>query len=149
MSTFLKKLRLTLEMIKFQHTIFGLPFALLGALLAAEGLPALSQIVWIVLACVFARSAAMAFNRLHDEPFDRQNPRTRGWALPAGLLSKRFVLAFFLASSMAFILSAWMLNPLAGWLAPVALALLTGYSVTKLEAFVFSAPRCSISRAIR
>lgn len=126
-----RKVALTLEMIKFQHTIFGLPFALLGAILAAEGLPTAAQLFWIILACVFARSAAMAFNRLHDEPFDRLNPRTQGWPLPAGLLSRQFVFVFCLASIAGFVFSAAMLNGLALALSPVALAILLGYSVTK------------------
>jgi 4-hydroxybenzoate polyprenyltransferase len=126
-----RRVGLTLGMIKFSHTIFGLPFALLGALLAAGGMPSGTQLFWIVLACVFARSAAMAFNRLHDEPFDAQNPRTQAWALPAGLLSRKFVWGFTLLCICGFVLSAAMLNSLALWLSPVALAVLLGYSLTK------------------
>jgi 4-hydroxybenzoate polyprenyltransferase len=122
---------LTLGMIKFQHTIFGLPFALLGAVLAAGGWPTGLQVFWILAACVFARSAAMSFNRLHDEPFDRENPRTKTWALPAGLLSRRFVWAFCLACIVGFVFSAAMLNRLALLLSPIALAILLGYSLTK------------------
>lgn len=128
---FARRLWLTLDMIKFGHTIFGLPFALLGMILAAQGLPPARTVFWIVLACVFARSAAMAFNRLHDEPFDRQNPRTQSWALPAGLLSRDFVKVFCFASIAGFLVSAWMLNWLAFLLAPVALVALLGYSMTK------------------
>lgn len=126
-----RRVLITLEMIKFSHTIFGLPFALLGALLAARGVPAPAQCIWIILACVFARSAAMSFNRLHDEPFDRMNPRTKMWALPAGLLSRRFVGAFCLVCALGFVFSAWMLNRTAFLLSPVALAVLLGYSTMK------------------
>ena len=125
----------TLEMIKFQHTVFALPFALLGAVLAAEGMPTFHQAFWIVAACVFGRSAAMSFNRLHDEPFDRLNPRTQGWALPAGILSHRFVWGFLAACIVGFVFSAWRLNTLALWLSPVALAVLLGYSTTKRFTF--------------
>lgn len=126
-----RRLGLTLETIKFQHTIFGLPFALLGAVMAAQGWPTAAQLFWIVAACVFARSAAMAFNRLHDEPFDRLNPRTRDWPLAAGRLSRRFVWGFCLVCIAGFVLSAAMLNALALWLSPVVLVVLFGYSFTK------------------
>lgn len=126
-----RKIGLTLDMIKFQHTIFGLPFAFLGAVLAAGGWPTKPQIFWILMACVFARSAAMSFNRLHDEPFDRQNPRTKTWALPSGLLSRRFVWAFCIFCVIGFVFSAAMLNRLALLLSPIALAVLLGYSLTK------------------
>jgi 4-hydroxybenzoate polyprenyltransferase len=125
------RVRLTLEMIKFAHTIFALPFALLAMVMAAGGWPAWTTALWIVLACVFARSAAMAFNRLHDERFDRLNPRTRNWPLPAGLLTRRFVTGFCAANAALFILSAGMLNRLALILSPVALLILLGYSTTK------------------
>ncbi len=126
-----RKLGLTLEMIKFPHTIFALPFALLGALLAARGWPSGEKLFWIVLACVFARSAAMAFNRIHDERFDRRNPRTRNWPLPAGLLSRRFAIIFCVCCVAGFIFSAAMLNPLAFALSFVALTVLLGYSMLK------------------
>lgn len=126
-----RQVGLTLEMIKFQHTVFGLPFALLGAVLAAGGWPNGAQILWILVACVFARSAAMSFNRLHDEPFDRHNPRTKSWALPAGLLSRPFVWTFCIACIVGFVFSAAMLNRLALLLSPIALAILLGYSLTK------------------
>lgn len=128
---FLRRLWITLDMIKFPHTIFALPFAMLGMVLAAGGLPPGRTFFWIISACVFARSAAMAFNRLHDEPFDRQNPRTQGWALPAGLLSRDFVKVFCFASAAGFVVSAYMLNTLALLLSPVALAALLGYSTMK------------------
>src|SRR5690242_21832468 len=98
MSILTKNIRLTLEMIKIEHTLFALPFAFLGALLAANGLPALRQIVWIVVAMVGARSAAMAFNRIADMNIDARNPRTATRALPAGLLSVGFVWAFTILS---------------------------------------------------
>src|SRR4030042_2981074 len=90
----LKKLRTTLEMIKIEHTLFALPFAFLGALFAAQGFPSPSQIGWILLAMVGARSAAMAFNRLVDLPFDARNPRTASRALPRKQLSRDFVVLF-------------------------------------------------------
>lgn len=129
--SFGRRIAVTMEMIKFQHTIFGLPFALLGGVLAAGGWPPLKQLGWILAACVFARSAAMAFNRLQDEPFDRRNPRTRDWALPSGKLSRTFVWAFCLVSITGFVISAAMLNRLALFLSPVALTILLGYSLTK------------------
>lgn len=120
-----------LEMIKFSHSIFALPFALLAMILAAGGWPAPMTIFWIVLACVFARSAAMSFNRLHDERFDRDNPRTKGWALPAGLLSRRFVWTFWALNVAGFIACAWALNPLAFALSVPCLIVLCGYSTAK------------------
>jgi len=118
-------------MVKIEHTIFALPFAFLGAFLAARGLPGLKQTGWIVVAMVGARSAAMAFNRLADLPFDARNPRTRGRALPQKRLSKGFVLAFIVASSALLIVAAAQLNPLAFKLSPLALAILFVYSYTK------------------
>ncbi|MCL5270402.1 MAG: putative 4-hydroxybenzoate polyprenyltransferase, partial [bacterium] len=118
-------------MIKFEHSVFALPFALLAMVMAAGGLPPAPTVGWIVLACVFARSAAMSFNRLHDERFDRLNPRTRGWALPAGLLTRRFVWTFMLLCCAGFIAAAAMLNRLALALSPVALAIVLGYSTAK------------------
>jgi 4-hydroxybenzoate polyprenyltransferase len=130
-STVLKNTRLTLEMIKIEHTLFALPFAFLGAVLAANGLPSLWQILWIVLAMVGARSAAMAFNRIADRSFDARNPRTASRALPAGLLSVGFVWAFTIAAAGLFLLAAAMLNRLTLILAPVALACILLYSFTK------------------
>jgi 4-hydroxybenzoate polyprenyltransferase len=127
----LKKLFILLEMIKFEHTVFALPFAFLGAVFAAHGLPSLRQAGWILIAMVGARSAAMAFNRLIDLPFDAQNPRTAGRALPQGLLGISFVAAFIAASSALLILAAWQLNPLAFKLSPAALAIVFFYSCTK------------------
>jgi 4-hydroxybenzoate polyprenyltransferase len=125
------KLRITLEMVKIEHTVFALPFAFLGAVFAAEGIPRPAQIGWIVAAMVGARSAAMAFNRLVDLPFDARNPRTASRALPSGLLSRAFVAGFVLVSSTLFVFAAAMLNPLAFALSPVALVTVFFYSFTK------------------
>ena len=120
-----------LEMIKFEHTLFALPFALLGMLLAAGGLPDWRVIGWITVAMVGARSAAMAFNRLVDRQIDAANPRTQDRALPAGRLSSSFVALFVLASSALLIIAAWQLNSLAFALSPVALGILFFYSLSK------------------
>ena len=130
-STLIKNTRLTLEMIKIEHTLFALPFALLGAVLAANGVPTAWQIFWIAVAMVGARSAAMAFNRLADRNIDARNPRTATRALPAGLLSVGFVWAFTLVSAGLFLVAAAMLNRLTLILAPVALASIVVYSFTK------------------
>jgi 4-hydroxybenzoate polyprenyltransferase len=124
-------LRVTLEMIKWEHSVFALPFALCGAMLAAGGLPTVHQLVWIVVAMVSARSAAMAFNRLADASIDAENPRTRTRALPAGHLTPFFVITFVVVSSGLFVLAASQLNRLALWLSPAALAVLLLYSYTK------------------
>jgi 4-hydroxybenzoate polyprenyltransferase len=124
-------LRITLEMIKWEHSIFALPFALCGAMLAASGLPTAHQLLWIVIAMLAARSAAMAFNRLADASIDAANPRTRTRALPAGQLSPTFVTTFVIVSCAIFILAAAQLNRLTLWLSPVALAVLLLYSYTK------------------
>jgi 4-hydroxybenzoate polyprenyltransferase len=130
-STVIKNTRLTLEMIKIEHTLFALPFAFLGAVLAANGLPTLRQILWIIVAMVGARSAAMAFNRIADRQIDARNPRTATRAIPAGLLSVGFVWAFTLVSAAVFLIAAAMLNRLTLLLAPVALASVLLYSFTK------------------
>jgi 4-hydroxybenzoate polyprenyltransferase len=126
-----RNLRVTLEMIKWEHSIFALPFALCGAMLAAGGLPTLRQLVWIVVAMVSARSAAMAFNRVADASIDAANPRTQTRALPAGTLSPTFVTSFVVVSCAMFVLSASQLNRLALALSPVALAVVLLYSYTK------------------
>jgi 4-hydroxybenzoate polyprenyltransferase len=131
MVTAVRNIRTTLEMIKIEHTLFALPFAFLGAVLAAGGLPTARQLVWITLAMVGARSAAMAFNRIADRAYDAANPRTAMRAIPAGLLSVSFVTAFTIASAALFFLSAAMLNRLTLLLAPVALASVLLYSYTK------------------
>jgi 4-hydroxybenzoate polyprenyltransferase len=130
-STVIKNTRLTLEMIKIEHTLFALPFAFLGAVLAANGLPSARQILWIIVAMVGARSAAMAFNRIADRSFDAKNPRTASRAIPAGLLSVGFVWAFTIASAALFLLAAAMLNRMTLLLSPVALACVLLYSLTK------------------
>ncbi len=127
----LHNLRLTLEMIKWEHSIFALPFALCGAMLAAGGFPTAHQLIWIVIAMVAARSAAMAFNRLADASIDAANPRTRTRALPAGHLSSAFVATFVIVTSAIFVMAASQLNRLSLWLSPVALAVLLLYSYTK------------------
>jgi 4-hydroxybenzoate polyprenyltransferase len=127
----LRSLKITLEMIKIEHTLFALPFALLGAVLAARGLPGWDRILWIVVAMAGARSAAMAFNRLVDREFDAENPRTKMRAIPSGLLRPRFVAAFTVASAALFFLAAYMLNRLTLILSPVALASVLVYSYTK------------------
>ena len=127
----LHNLRVTLEMIKWEHSIFALPFALCGAMLAAGGFPTAHQIVWIVVAMVAARSAAMAFNRWADASIDAANPRTSARALPAGELTPAFVVTFVVVSSAIFVLAASQLNRLSLALSPVALAVLLLYSYTK------------------
>ncbi|HUG44507.1 MAG TPA: UbiA-like polyprenyltransferase [Acidobacteriota bacterium] len=124
-------MRLVLRMIKFEHTIFALPFAFLGAFLAAGGIPQGRTIFWILAAMFGARSAAMAFNRLADRRWDALNPRTRQRELPQRLLQPAFVRAFVAGSSALFVLSAWMLNPLAFFLSPLALTIVFFYSYTK------------------
>jgi 4-hydroxybenzoate polyprenyltransferase len=124
-------LRVTLEMIKWEHSVFALPFALCGAMLAAGGFPSLRTLLWIVVAMIAARSAAMAFNRWADAAIDAANPRTSMRALPAGHLSPAFVVTFVVASSGVFILAASQLNRLTLLLSPVALAVLLLYSYTK------------------
>lgn len=118
-------------MIKFEHSIFALPFALTGALLARRGWPTARELAWIVVAMVGARSAAMTFNRIADRKIDARNPRTQARALPAGLLGLRFARGFTAAASALLVLAAYELNPLAFKLSPVALAILLGYSYTK------------------
>ena len=118
-------------MIKWEHSIFALPFALCGAMLAAGGFPTLHQLLWIIVAMIAARSAAMAFNRWADAAIDAANPRTSTRALPAGHLSPAFVVTFVVVSSLVFILAASQLNLLSLELSPVALAVLLLYSYTK------------------
>jgi len=131
------RIRTVLEMIKFEHSVFALPFALIGALLAARygsrqpGWPAPKQIFWIVVAMVGARSAAMTMNRIADVAYDHANPRTRDRALPTGALSMQFAWAFTIVSAAVLVVAAWQLNRLALELSPVALAVLWLYSYTK------------------
>jgi 4-hydroxybenzoate polyprenyltransferase len=133
---FLKRIRLTLEMIKFEHSVFALPFALTGALLAWRDAGFPRNLLWarlalIVVAMVAARSVAMAFNRVLDTDIDSRNPRTRSRHLPAGLLSRRFAWGFIVFWAAVFFLAAGRLNPLCLKLAPLALAIVMFYSFTK------------------
>ena len=127
----LHNLRITLEMIKWEHSVFALPFALCGAMLAANGLPSIHQLGWIIVAMVSARSAAMAFNRLADATIDAANPRTQTRALPAGTLTPAFVTTFVVISSAVFVLAASQLNRVTLALSPVALAIVLLYSYSK------------------
>ena len=125
------KLSTTLRMIKFEHTLFALPFAFLGAVLAAEGLPSWDKIVWITVAMVGARSAAMTFNRIADREIDAQNPRTANRELPSGQLSVGFAWVFLAVSITVFLLAAYSLNWLTFALSPIALVSILGYSYAK------------------
>jgi 4-hydroxybenzoate polyprenyltransferase len=131
MENVLRSTRVTLEMIKWEHSIFALPFALTGAVLAANGWPTLRVLGLIVLCMVAARSAAMAFNRLVDAKLDAANPRTAMRALPAGHLSAGFVLVFTILASCVFLLGAALLNRLTLECAPLALAVVLAYSYMK------------------
>ncbi|MCC7306627.1 MAG: UbiA family prenyltransferase [Acidobacteria bacterium] len=127
----LNKLATTLRMIKFEHTLFALPFAFLGAILAAEGLPPWDKILWITAAMVGARSAAMTFNRIIDREIDSKNPRTASRELPSGKLSVGFAWAFFGVSVALFLLAAYSLNWLTFALSPIVLVSILGYSYAK------------------
>jgi 4-hydroxybenzoate polyprenyltransferase len=131
MADLLQKLKTTLGMIKFEHTLFALPFAFLGAVLAADGLPEWRQLLWITAAMVGARSAAMTFNRIVDRDIDAANPRTANRELPSGKLSVRFAWIFFVVSAALFFLASYMLNSLTFMLSPVALISILGYSYAK------------------
>src|ERR1700760_2906003 len=125
------KTRTTLEMIKWEHSIFALPFTLTAVLLASHGAPGWRTLGWILVAMVTARSCAMAFNRWADADLDAANPRTRSRAIPAGMLSKQFVLAFTILMGSAFVVAAAELNRLTLYLAPFVLLILLGYSYMK------------------
>jgi len=131
MSGILSKTRTTLEMIKWEHSIFALPFAFTAVLLAAHGLPGARTVGWILVAMVAARSAAMAFNRWADAELDAANPRTKNRAIPAGLLTRQFVLGFTCFAVAVFVLAAGELNFYALCLSPLALMILFGYSYMK------------------
>lgn len=131
MDNFWRKLRVTLEMIKFEHTLFALPFAFLGAVLAADGLPTWRQALLITLAMVGARSAAMTFNRITDRDIDAANPRTKNRELPSGKLSVGFACAFLFAAIALFLAASYLLNWLSFALSPVALLSVLGYSYAK------------------
>ena len=131
MAGILGKIGTTLEMIKWEHSIFALPFALTAMLLAAQGLPGWRTVGWIIVAMIAARSAAMAFNRWADADLDAVNPRTRNRAIPAGMLSRTFVLGFTFVAVAVFLIAAGELNRLTLELAPVVLVVLLGYSYLK------------------
>ncbi len=130
-TSILGRTKVVLQMIKFEHTLFALPFAFMGMLLAAGGWPPWRTVGWIAVAMVGARSAAMGFNRLVDRRIDAANPRTAGRALPAGQVTPAFVAGFVAASAGLLVAAAWQLNPLALALSPVALGVLLLYSYTK------------------
>ena len=126
-----QKFLILLEMIKFQHSVFALPFALMGAFLAAGGVPPLSIFFWVVVAMVGARTCAMGFNRIADRRFDAANPRTAGRALPAGQVTLAESWLMVGIAGALFFFACWMLNPLALKIAPLALTLTLRYSLTK------------------
>ena len=125
------KLAIIFSDIKIQHTVFALPFAVMSAFLSAGGLPETEKLLWIIICMVGARSAAMAFNRIVDARFDKENPRTQDRALPSGKINAGNYAVFLIASSALFVFAAWMLNSLAFYLSPVALAIVFFYSLTK------------------
>jgi 4-hydroxybenzoate polyprenyltransferase len=120
-----------LDLIKFEHTIFALPFALISLLVASEGRPSWHVLFWVLMAMVGARSAAMAFNRVVDWKIDAANPRTADRHIPAGAMSVAGAWMFVVLSAALLVLAAWMLNPLCFRLSPVALAVVLGYSYMK------------------
>ena len=131
MNAVVSKLKIIFEDIKIQHTVFALPFALMSAFLAAEGMPAWNTLLWILVAMFGARSSALAFNRIVDATFDEKNPRTADRALPAGKINRPQYMAFLFVSAAVFVGAASMLNPLALMLSPLALAIIFFYSFTK------------------
>jgi len=131
MSSLVRNTVATLEMIKWEHSIFALPFALTGAMLAAGGWPTPRALFLIIVCMVSARTAAMAFNRLVDADLDRDNPRTAMRAIPAGALSRGFVAGFVLVSALVFLGAAALLNRLTLELAPIALVVVLAYSYMK------------------
>jgi 4-hydroxybenzoate polyprenyltransferase len=131
LASFFQKLKTTLEMIKFEHTLFALPFAFLGAILAANGWPEWGTMFWITVAMVAARSAAMTFNRIVDRDIDAKNPRTASRELPSGKLSVGFAWVFLYVSIGVFLFASYSLNWLTFALSPIALVCILGYSYTK------------------
>ncbi len=127
----LKKIAVLLEMIKFKHTVFALPFALLGAFLAVRNIPPLRVFFWVIIAMIGARTAAMTFNRIADRRFDAANPRTKDRAIPAGAVSLHESWLLTAAAAALFFAACWMLNPLCLAISPFALALTFFYSLTK------------------
>jgi len=126
-----EKIQIILEMIKFPHTVFALPFAIAGAILAADGIPSWNKLSWVIVAMVGARSGVFGLNRLIDKKIDAKNPRTMNRALPRGLIREREVVGFVIFSFLLFLLAAFMLNPLCVKLYPVALTILFVYSFMK------------------
>ena len=135
----MRRLTHILDMIKFEHTLFALPFALLSLFLASEGVPSPATLGWVLLAMLGARSSAMTMNRIADRGLDADNPRTRERHLPLGLVRLRDAWIFALATAALFVAAAWRLNRLALALSPVALAVLWSYSWTKR--FTWASPR--------
>ncbi|HSB34999.1 MAG TPA: UbiA-like polyprenyltransferase [Nitrospirota bacterium] len=136
MLSIFRKIRIILEMIKFEHTVFALPFAFTGALLAARGVPSWGTILWITVSMVGARSAAMGFNRWADREIDAENPRTKTRALPQKLVSPGQVIVFIALSSSVLVFAAYKLNPLCFYLSPLALGIVFLYSYTKRFTFL-------------
>ena len=128
---FLKNIKIIFTDIKIAHTVFALPFAVMSAFLAAEGMPGLGKLIWILIAMFGARNGAMAFNRIVDSKLDRLNPRTKDRALPARKSTDKQYWVFLILSSFVFLFSAYMLNSLAFALSPVALGIIFGYSFAK------------------
>jgi len=128
---FLKNIKIIFTDIKIAHTVFALPFAVMSAFLAAEGMPGLGKLIWILIAMFGARNGAMAFNRIVDSKLDRLNPRTKDRALPARKSTAKQYWVFLILSSFIFLFSAYMLNSLAFALSPVALGIIFGYSFAK------------------
>jgi len=128
---FFKNIKIIFTDIKIAHTVFALPFAVMSAFLAAEGMPGLGKLIWILIAMFGARNGAMAFNRIVDSKLDRLNPRTKDRALPARKSTAKQYWVFLILSSFVFLFSAYMLNSLAFALSPVALVIVFGYSFAK------------------
>lgn len=129
--TFASRLRLWIDLVRFSHTVFALPFALAGLLVGSGGWPSWRTLLLVLVCMASARNAAMAWNRLVDRDIDAANPRTASRHLPAGLVTPRAVVVFTLANAAVFVLGAWLLNPLCFALSPVALLLVLGYSHVK------------------
>ncbi|WP_265821431.1 UbiA-like polyprenyltransferase [Geovibrio ferrireducens] len=132
----MEKFKTFLSMIKVEHTLFALPFAFTGMLLAAEGLPSLPTVLWIVIAVLGARSGAMGFNRLADAAIDARNPRTAKRDIPAGRISRKEAGLYTAVSFAVYLFAAYMLNPLCFWLSPIPLGIFILYSYTKRFTFL-------------
>lgn len=131
MSSFVEKIVLYLRMIKFPHSVFALPFAFTGAIIASNGIPTIREIIWITVAMVGARSGAMGLNRIIDRKIDRENPRTKNREIPMGLIKLPEAILFTMVSFVVFIFAAYMLNPLCLKLSPAAIIVIFVYSYTK------------------